>query len=1156
MKIFFRYILLSTTLLLTLTAKSQRFPVQANVQLLPPYSISLADYASPEVDRVRLSLLLLDLTQPTYDVRLRLVIEGTGIRIETDPAFSPAPITIESGAPTILTGIDLAPYFDIRNLLFSGISKQQYERQGVLPEGFYRFTLQVTDARRRDRVLARDAFAQAWLALGEPPLLNTPFCGSEVRINEGQQNVLFSWTPIGISPNAAMGTEYEFTLVEVRPSGRNPNDAINTSRPIYQVTTDATSLVYGITEPPLLEGVTYAWRIRAIDRNGLDRFKNQGYSKVCSFIVPEEEVPLGAPTDVSASPETERSARVTWRTVPEGNGYRVEYREADNPNAEWFGTDDPTQDGELVVTDLRPATEYETRVAGLRSNFAGTWSETVTFTTFPPRVFECGDPATVSGPTNTEPLMTALVGSVFKVGEFDMVVTSIQGGNGTFSGTGAVLMPFPGFRINSRFTNIKVNELQEVIDGEVIALSDGVEGLIDRWEGDGDTDLDINGDGPDIGEGTDAFVGVDVTVDGTIDTVYVNDEGDIVVVTEDGNTEIIDREVDEETGEAGDDIRITDSDGGQVIVDGDTGTVKKNGETVGGQGGSGTDPNTDKVTPEHERLLTVILEDFEKRIGTWLETNGKGPLDNREMTILAEGLPGCMDGQDVGTISKVLDETIPSAMEDKKGFIGALQLRDGWEDFASASKDGNVNSESKGLVCYDLLVRSINCLTKKEGLPKGAGKEGEKRTAHGQRFGNGGNLYPCETDVYYFSGHTESYPMPEGYLPGQGGAGWYKREEYVELVERAVTALAIVTGDVELFARNEAGILASHYPILQGFSEDREMDDAGFADALKADYGRIAKGATDRYSGKGNVKEVYPIYEVLSIFTGQQLLRGILKFGFVFRRFRSIKGLISFKVTGGTLRVLGRQGDEIAKVVDGKLQPTKFIDDGTVIKEMPEGILVRKSEEIGFKKVGNIADNWFDDLPAGLKDDIGKLDSELGKLFANASDYRRLELQEAWEIMQKSAFKADGVTIKKLSDYIKNCPRSTEQISKSFNAAADKAKWFKYLDDEFEVMYRSISKEEYEQLVSSSFNFKPKDKYINGKWVGYDGYEGKLFTKTYREVIEHSKDLANPIIIEVRIPKTFRQKLVDFIADGKSAIAVDKTQMDVFNGLHISKKID
>ncbi len=574
MKIFFRYILLSTTLLLTLTAKSQRFPVQANVQLLPPYSISLADYASPEVDRVRLSLLLLDLTQPTYDVRLRLVIEGTGIRIETNPAFNPAPITIESGAPTILTGIDLAPYFDIRNLLFSGISKQQYERQGVLPEGFYRFTLQVTDARRRDRVLARDAFAQAWLALGEPPLLNTPFCGSEVRINEGQQNVLFSWTPIGISPNAAMGTEYEFTLVEVRPSGRNPNDAINASRHLYRVTTDATSLVYGITEPPLLEGVTYAWRIRAIDRNGLDRFKNQGFSKVCSFIVPEEEVPLGAPTDVSASPETERSARVTWRTVPEGNGYRVEYREADNPNAEWFGTDDPTQDGELIVNDLRPATEYEARVAGLRSNFAGTWSETVTFTTFPPRVFECGDPATVSGPTNTEPLMTALVGSVFKVGEFDMVVTSIQGGNGTFSGTGAVLMPFLGFRINSRFTNIKVNELQEVIDGEVIALSDGVEGLIDRWEGDGDTDLDGNGNGLDIGEGTDGFAGEDVTVDGTIDTVYVNDGGDIVVVTEDGNTEIVDREVDEETGEAEDDIRITDSDGNQIIIDKDGNTLE------------------------------------------------------------------------------------------------------------------------------------------------------------------------------------------------------------------------------------------------------------------------------------------------------------------------------------------------------------------------------------------------------------------------------------------------------------------------------------------------------------------------------------------------------------------------------------------------------
>ncbi len=135
------------------------------------------------------------------------------------------------------------------------------------------------------------------------------------------------------------------------------------------------------------------------------------------------------------------------------------------------------------------------------------------------------------------------------------------------------------------------------------------------------------------------------------------------------------------------------------------------------------------------------------------------------------------------------------------------------------------------------------------------------------------------------------------------------------------------------------------------------------------------------------MKEVYSIYEVLSIFTGQQIVRGVLRFGFALRRFRSIKGLISFKVMGGTFRVLDRQGDEIAKVIDGKLQPIKFIDDGVVIKEMPEGVLVRKGEEIGFKAVvGKISKN------------VVKLDDnlDLGKFVTKIGDYKVYEKGEVF----------------------------------------------------------------------------------------------------------------------------------------------------------------
>ncbi len=39
----------------------------------------------------------------------------------------------------------------------------------------------------------------------------------------------------------------------------------------------------------------------------------------------------------------------------------------------------------------------------------------------------------------------------------------------------------------------------------------------------------------------------------------------------------------------------------------------------------------------------------------------------------------------------------------------------------------------------------------------------------------------------------------------------------------------------------------------------------------------------------------------------------------------------------------------MAKVVDGKLTPTKFLDEGEVLKEMPEGTLLRHGQDIGFR---------------------------------------------------------------------------------------------------------------------------------------------------------------------------------------------------------------
>ena len=263
-------------------ALAQLFPVQANTQLVPPYSLYLSDYVSPTADNFIVNLFLNDLERPQYEVRLRITIEGVGITLQTRENFIPSAITLQGGMLTRLTGIDLAQYFEPQNMNFQGISRQDFQRTGKLPEGVYQFCVEVLDFNRGDGV-SNISCASAWLLLNDPPLVNLPEAGATVFARDPQY-VVFQWTPRNTgSPNSAFGTAYNFSLVEIWPKGRNPFDAINTSAPIFEATTMNTNLIYGPSEPALVPGRQYAFRVQARDRDGRDLFKNQGYSEVIWF---------------------------------------------------------------------------------------------------------------------------------------------------------------------------------------------------------------------------------------------------------------------------------------------------------------------------------------------------------------------------------------------------------------------------------------------------------------------------------------------------------------------------------------------------------------------------------------------------------------------------------------------------------------------------------------------------------------------------------------------------------------------------------------------------------------------------------------------------------------------------------------------------------
>ncbi|MEM9529175.1 MAG: hypothetical protein AAGA31_21370, partial [Bacteroidota bacterium] len=74
-------LLLFSIFSLSVGAQNEAPPVTAAVQTLPPFTPNLADWSDPLNDKVGLTLLLNDRNQPGYQVQLRLVIEGQGIRL-------------------------------------------------------------------------------------------------------------------------------------------------------------------------------------------------------------------------------------------------------------------------------------------------------------------------------------------------------------------------------------------------------------------------------------------------------------------------------------------------------------------------------------------------------------------------------------------------------------------------------------------------------------------------------------------------------------------------------------------------------------------------------------------------------------------------------------------------------------------------------------------------------------------------------------------------------------------------------------------------------------------------------------------------------------------------------------------------------------------
>ena len=128
---------------------SQNYPVQVTCNVIPPVGVSLAELQSPLSPGFQVTAVLTDLGRPSYDVRLRLTIEGQGIVLRTrNEAVLPA-IRLLSGEVKVLDPGMIKPYLDVNNLDIDGISKEQFIKAGMrLPEGPYNFCIEAMDYHR------------------------------------------------------------------------------------------------------------------------------------------------------------------------------------------------------------------------------------------------------------------------------------------------------------------------------------------------------------------------------------------------------------------------------------------------------------------------------------------------------------------------------------------------------------------------------------------------------------------------------------------------------------------------------------------------------------------------------------------------------------------------------------------------------------------------------------------------------------------------------------------------------------------------------------------------------------------------------------------------------------------------------------------------
>ena len=621
------------------------YPVQANVNVVAPYSLYLSDYVSGSKERLIVTLLNRDVQYPSMPVRLRLSIKGNGFSIQTRPYASVSPITLEPNVPYKLTVDDLMPYFDTRNLSAQGLGGDSYLRGGRLPEGMIEFGIEVLEYGTL-KVLSQRATGTAWLSLQKPPVLSLPFQDEVIPWRE-PLNLLFQWTP---QHSGVARVEYELLIRELWDNGLAPESAFAWSPEIFHERITSTSYLYGALAPALEPGRRYAWAVRVVAKDGADDvsiFENEGLSMIRSF-----RIARYCPEPVQVKATAERGyIHVEWESAPEHIDYTVAYRVK---GAETWAEVRSTFPSALL-SGVRPGYTYEYRVGGFCEPLVPTFGKTA-FLTLPSedttRLRNCGmlRPVDLS---NQDPLDELLNGDQFIAGDFPVHVQEVTGSQGFFTGNGYVHVPFLAYApFKVTFDNVYINTDRRMIRGVVNTVYDPAEGGLGNLD-------DIFTGGGHTGHVVEGITKTDLSADFVID----KDNGFFF---------------DETTGK----IEVTDE-SGQVIGYIETGHLATGGGDSGGNAGNA--PSVFPMTvKDSEGNIYEVEEAPEDGSGTENEGDGENPGSGSKKQLVVTPVGKSGDGLDGDKVNfKRLDNRLAEVVfTDTEGSLYAF---DAWKAVYSGS---------------------------------------------------------------------------------------------------------------------------------------------------------------------------------------------------------------------------------------------------------------------------------------------------------------------------------------------------------------------------------------------------------------------------------------------------------------------------------------